>query len=259
PTALWRGVTGFYLPYCSQCHPDPMTTVQVVLTWLPEDARVQAPNRLPFAIRPAPGWFDGRMLLAAHLARPAAWHGSSIWKLWPHSGAPDSAPALVCVGPMGPDLSNLLFLHDAKRDLPELRRVLLQWSPELPNDLALPYRTGTADELQALAGGICSAPPPRGLVVKLIPGGLTRAQAPIAWGGYAIEEPGCPVSIGVTRNMREALRDARAHGLLHDGKSQATLYHWPVREGVIAFRDLRRLGTWLSTSKGGAGSSRLGE
>lgn len=246
PSALWRGITGFYLPYCSSCHPDPMTTVDRVLDWLPDDARLLLPDRLPEAIRPAPGWFDGRLMLGIHLAGPETWHATSAWATWPHKGrATSTGPALACAGPLGGDLANLLYLHNAQRDLPALQRALRQWSPDLPTNLALTYRTGTTKELLAVAGGVRSATPPNGLRTKTLPGGLTRTEAPICWGGYIVPSRNVKPRRGVTRNLRATVRELRAEGLLSDTSGGAVLYYWADGDGVLSFRDLRRLSRWL--------------
>jgi hypothetical protein len=244
PATRWRGLTGFYLPYCGRCQPDPHTTARRIVDWLPDDAVVQAPARLPSPLRPAPGWFEGRMLLGVHLPSPAHAGVDADWSVWPHTGAAPTGPALACIGPLETGSHNLLYLDNAKTDLPALRRALPDWKNTGGREPLISYRCGNRDSLLILAGGIRSSRAPSGVVSSPVAGGLARVAGPIDWGVLAVTDSDGLTHSCASPNLRQTLRMARAQGLLPESSSLATWHSFKAGEGVIAFRHLRRLSRW---------------
>lgn len=252
PSTRWRGLTGFYIPYCGKCQRGAASAAQRIVNWLPDDAVVQSPDRLPGPIQPAPSWFEGRMLLGVHLPCPVGGGLATDWSQWPHHGQAPALPALACVGSLETGPHNLLFLDDAQRGLPDLYRDLSKWMPHGASPTFVAYRCGNAHELQKLAGGFRSTSPPEGLLRIPIKGRLSRTQLPIDWGVISIEHGPDSVDCRTTSNLRDAARVARREGHLEVTATRITAFHWNLGRGIIRYRDLRDLSSWARGAVAGS-------
>ena len=154
-----------------QPRPRSHTTARRIVDWLPDDAVVQAPARLPAPLRPAPGWFEGRMLLGVHLPSPADAGVDRDWSIWPHAGAAPTGPALACIGPLETGSHNLLYLDNAKTGPARAGAGVADLKNTGGREPLISYRCGNRDSLLILAGGIRSSRAPSGVVSSPVPAG----------------------------------------------------------------------------------------
>lgn len=230
-TSWWRGVAGFYLPYCTTCRPDIDTTLHHIFDWLPQDATVREPHQLPEGLRPGPGWFDDRLIVGVHMTASIP---ATEWKLWmPETPLETLQSALVRVGHLDATLDNLIFTAQASEGIPDMARFL---KPD-PSDqgVVLSFRTGDESELVQLAGGLRSNLRGGALIESQMPTGLSRRRLPTTWGVVSYPS-NSGVRAGLTRNIREAVRTAR---LLATGSIR--VQYWPPKPGILNWGDLRGL------------------
>lgn len=233
PSSWWRGITGFYLPFCSRCTPNLRDAVAPILDWLPQDASVHPRASLPEGVQPGPDWFDDRLLLGIHLTASVA---TAPWRLWdPGADGPPEGPALVRTGRLDASLDNLLLVTDAQRDLPALAGFLAA-EPHPLDQRRIPvltYRTGPTAGLLRLTGGRRSEPEGLGTRRLQLHLGVTRRRPPATWGTYVLRK-GDRSQSGLSRDLRELVHRARR------GTREAWLQlrYWPEGAGVLCWDDL---------------------
>jgi hypothetical protein len=164
PNCLWRGLTGFYVPWCPGCDHDGDHTLRYLDQALRDrDVMMTSVWDLPVDIQPQDRWFDGDRLMLGGRVHTLP----GVTDYWRRADASLRAPALVATGPVTTTLSNLILLDCDIRHLAELRPHPSRWT----------VRTGCAAPLLTLAGIASTAP--------LINRGHRRpTRIPAAWGSF---------------------------------------------------------------------------
>ena len=164
PNCLWRGLTGFFLPWCPGCDADGNTTLRSLQRALRErDVMMTSAWDLPVDIQPQDGWFDGDRLMLGGRVHTLP----GVTDYWRRADASLREPALVATGPVTTSLSNLILLDGDVRHLTELRPHPSRWT----------VRTGSAATLSTLAG-IASTTP------HINRGHRRPTRIPAAWGSF---------------------------------------------------------------------------
>jgi hypothetical protein len=242
-TGPWRGLTGFYLPYCGECQ-ELDERVAEILDWMPQEAVALDPQRLPEALRPRDGWFDDRMLLGIKPNGDGTGEADSSWRAWrPDMVADATAAALVCCGPMMRGLANVVFTDSPLTDLPDILSVVAEQLNDPTAEPVVSVRLGSRELLLATAGGLRSHPDGEGVVDVTVRGRVSRTKIPADWGVYALQdtdggEPGAPQ---ISRSLDGTARMIRATGRLGVPGSAMTVHYWPSKPGVVAWDHLLQL------------------
>lgn len=164
PNCMWRGLTGFFVPWCPGCDKDGDQTLRYLERTLQKRGVVMASVwDLPVAIQPQEGWFDGDRLMLG--GRVHILHGVADY--WRRVDAELREPALVATGPVATSLSNLVLLDADPLLLADFRPHPTRWT----------IRQGEAAPLSALAG-ISSLP------AQLHRGQRPPSRLPTAWGSF---------------------------------------------------------------------------
>ena len=121
PSARWIGLSGFFLPVCSQCDRGGVgRATDRVLGLLDTHGFTELPGSgVPEGLRPGPGWFDRQRLQT--VARRTTTSRHSTWCAWPPPDQADDATAiLVRVAPVVTSLSGLVLCNTVQDalDLP---------------------------------------------------------------------------------------------------------------------------------------------
>jgi len=241
-TGPWRGLTGFYLPFCGECQ-GLGERVAEILDWMPQEAIALDPQRLPRAIRPGGGWFDDRMLLGIKPTGVGK-ESDSTWRTWrPDMAKEAAAAALVCCGPMMRGLANIVFTDNPLTDLPA---ILSSVAEQLTDPTAAPVvsvRMGDREMLLATTGGLRSRPEGEGTIGVTVSGRVSRSKLPADWGVYVIHDTdgGDPGAPQISRSLDGTARMLRATGHLGAPGSAMTVHYWPSEPGVVAWDHLLHL------------------
>lgn len=242
-TGTWRGLTGFYLPYCGECQ-ELGVRVAEILDWMPQEAVALDPQRLPQAIRPRDGWFEDRMLLGIKLNGVGTDATDSTWCTWRPDVVTDAtAAALVCCGPMMHGLANIVFTDSLLADLPALLSSVADQLAGPPAEPVVSVREGSRETLLSATGGLRSHPDGEGAIAVTVSGRVTRSKLPADWGVYVIHDmdgkPGVPL---ISRSLDGTAHMLRATGSLGVPGSTMTAHYWPREPGVVAWDHLLQLG-----------------
>lgn len=240
-TGPWRGLTGFYLPYCGQCQ-ELDERVQEVLDWMPEESVALHPQRLPQAIRPGAGWFDDRMLIGIKPNGVGATDGDSTWRTWrPDLVTDPTASALVCCGPMMDGLANIVFTDSPLTDVPAIRAAVAAQLGDPSAEAIVTVRLGRRELLLATTSGLRSRPEGEGSVSVFVGGRVSRAKVPADWGVYVVQlDDGETGDAQITRSLEGTLRSLRGQ---RGGfpETAVTIRYWPAGPGVVSWRHLVQL------------------
>ena len=242
-TGPWRGLTGFYLPYCGECQEVSERTAEI-LDWMPQEAVALDPQRLPQAIRPRDGWFDDRMLLGIKPNGIGTDETDSTWCTWRPDVLTDAtAAALVCCGPMMHGLANIVFTDSPLADLPAILSCVADQLANPPSEPVVSVREGSRETLLAATGGLRSHPDGEGAIAVTVSGRVTRSKIPADWGVCVIHDmdgkSGVPL---ISRSLDGTAHMLRATGRLGVPGSTMTAYFWPGEPGVVAWDHLLQLG-----------------
>jgi len=229
PNGTWRGLTGYYLPWCSDCHHDEGHTLDLLMEWLPEDGHLRRAETVPAGMRPHAGWFDDRFRRAVLLPNDHAGASDTGWQTLLFAESDTSqlpgVPALVCIGPVTQSLANIVLLDSFRDHVDGLARAVTAWPREQETPLRFTYRLGAPATLRALAG-LPARGTQRSIEKGRMPGQLARIQPPISWGAYRVVVNGQAVRSGIARNLRAVARAAKAEGLL-SGPSSYLEFTYP--------------------------------
>lgn len=245
-TGQWRGLTGFYLPYCGTCQGID-DCVADILDWMPQEAIALDPQRLPEAIRPAEDWFDDRMLLGIKPNGTGLGAGESTWRTWRPEALPDPADgALVCCGPMMAGMANIVFTDSPADDMPGILAAIAAQMDDPAGEPVATVRPGNTALLLASAGGLRSHEDGRGTVSGSVRGPVWRTKVPADWGVFYLDpadsgDPGGPGAAGISRSIHGTARRLRAEHRLGIPGASMTFHYWPTGPGVIAWRHLVQL------------------
>jgi hypothetical protein len=137
PHGRWRGLTGFYAPWCPGCDADGDAMFRGIRSGLEaRDVRVRSVWDLPAGLHPRDGWFDQERLKLGGFVdqRPGL---TDTWEVV--GGTPTHGPAAVATGPSTASLSNIVLVRDLSQDLAELARLLPRgrWTTRPGADAAL--------------------------------------------------------------------------------------------------------------------------
>lgn len=247
-TGPWRGLAGFYLPYCGECQ-ELGERVAEILDWMPQEAVALDPQRLPEALRPRDGWFDDRMLLGIKPNGVGTDEADSSWRIWrPDIDADATAAALVCCGPMMHGLSNIVFTDKPLTELPAILSVVAEQLTDPTAEPVVSVRLGSRELLHATAGGLRSHPDGEGVVSVTVRGRVSRTKIPADWGVYVLHDTkgGAPRAPVISRSLDGTARMLRATGLLGVTGSAMTAYYWPSGSGVVAWGHLLQLRDYVA-------------
>lgn len=242
-TGPWRGLTGFYLPYCGHCQ-ELDERVQEVLDWMPEESIALDPQRLPPAIRPGEGWFDDRMLIGIKPNGAGANDHDSTWRTWSAELVTDpTSGALVCCGPIMDGLANIVFTDSPLTHMPAIQSAVAEQMADPSTEPVVTVRLGSHELLLASTGGLRSYPEGEGCAIVSIGGPVTRAKIPTDWGVYLIEPQGeAEISRAqITRSLEGTVRRLRGEARVGGPEEVLTMRYWPKGQGVVSWSHLLQL------------------
>lgn len=220
PNCLWRGLTGFFVPWCPGCDQDGDRLLRDLESGLRKrGVGVGSVWDLPAEVHPQDGWFDGdRLMLGGCVdARPGIsgyWQGVDM--------ARDAGTVmLVATGPVATSLANLVLLdaYEHLEQLATLRPHASRWTT----------RQGDLGALAELAGIKATQAHPIRARRRL-------TQVPSAWGVYCDQDGSWQ---GPFANLRRAVTELTSYPV---GGPHSILVEYLPADTPVRLADILQLG-----------------
>ena len=249
PTGEWRAVTGFFVPFCTQCATYSQDKVsEWILSGLELPVTIKTRDhktQIPEAIREHDGWFRegsrSRLIGAFQIIGPYPRLATNCWVTRGELELTfETESVLVCVGPVGEKNENLFLIPSFEEEHKFCFNTFEKWGVGLERLGQFRFRQGTTSDLIALSGGLKTSANLEKVVLSSFKTGLTRAKAPNTLGVVWVDRSAQETRPKLVRNIREFIRDLNKASA-GEKKLIIECWSWPETKGAYNWDDIN----WL--------------